>query len=92
MAGMDDNPYSAPQTEHKRRLGKIPAQNTGATVVGAVIGGLLVLAWCVAATVLSGKHWHVIAPDTIDLVLLSGFFAIVGGCVGSFIAAVARSR
>jgi hypothetical protein len=80
---MGDNPYEAPKSEHKRPLGKVPARNTD-TIVGAVIGGLLVPAWSLVTAVYHGS-WVVVAPEPTDLVLVSTVMALAGASIGALV-------
>jgi hypothetical protein len=78
---MDENLYEAPQTERKRPLGKMAtAQSTG-TIVGVVIGGLLVPVWSLVAAVYHGS-WIVVAPEPTDFVLVLAVIALAGASIG----------
>jgi hypothetical protein len=84
---MDQNPYEAPQTEARKRLGSVPGPNKG-TITGAILGGLMMPVSSVAAVIYDGSWFS--APNATDLVLSSVLCAVIGGCIGSAIVAIAR--
>jgi hypothetical protein len=88
MLPTDENPYRAPQAARKRPFGQVPADNTGAKVAGALIGALVVPVWSLVDLMHSGI-W---ISDGTDFVLMTAWFALLGGCIGNFIASIVRSR